>query len=570
MNSMENDHIQGYCTTERGIEKIGTRKNVPLTNFTVTINQIIIARNERRNIQILHLTMYYNISGKMQSISAEIDCTKLDSFEPSDYCISLCIYPGKNTRNEFFTYLRLLTSKIVPIKKILIDQLGDGCIDGKHFYCIGDDIISNSITANECFFTPEVSQFHVDFDRDISKSDAFKVYERCLGIDLGITDIIGLYSVNSFMRKPYKVAKLPTINTLMSVGKTQFRKTTTNELFCCLYNTDTSSKSHTIRLDSSAISIEAFTEQFRTSTVIVDDLFRDTKNQTELKYKAQQIVRQAADKTIRQTTRAAHDITQTQIVLTSEILFDNISDLGRVVLVLIKKPINSEKLGKCVENRSKLLAFYIHYISWIYSNFDTLTQSLNEDLAKLEYLRLQESVPYERLREHCFMLYTTLKYILRYATETRCINDEYAEDLKSRIVQNIRNCYDTQLKIMQYISKKSDEDILMPSKALLACLKAGKIIPADENSDCFIRYCNGVEFLWIRSDMLSFELNKLFGHENSIKYYSNYFARRGILVREANGERNTKRHNGKRYMVIRLDLLAADVDSIESVVDTFL
>ncbi len=466
--------------------------------------------------------------------------------------------------------MTLYCDKLNQTEKIHINRLGDGCIEGKHYYCIGNDIISDVFTKNDCCFEPAVSQFHIDYDKSISRKDAFKTYERCLGIELGTTDIIGLYAVKGFMRELFNLAKLPMVSVLMLTRHTQQQKTTLAELLCNPYNTDKTSKASTIRLDSSVVSIEEFIEERRTSTVIVDDLFRDSMKQTDLKYKAQQIVRQAADKTVRQTSRTANDITQTQIIITSEIIFDNISDLGRVLLVMPTGTINSERLSKCTHERRQLLAFYVHYISWLYKNFDKLVEDMRDDVAMLEFMRLQKRVQYERLREQCFMLSVTLKYVLRYAVENRCISEEYSKQLHERIIPDIKHCYDTQLSVMKYIAKLSDENKLMPSKALWVCLRTGKIMPGDEDSDCFIRHNNDVEFLWIRSELLTFELNSLFKHENSAKYYANYFSKRGILVREANGKRNSKRHNGLRYMVIRLDLLAADVNSIESIVDTFL
>jgi len=68
---------------------------------------------------------------------------------------------------------------------------------------------------------------------------------------------------------------------------------------------------------------------------------------------------------------------------------------------------------------------------------------------------------------------------------------------------------------------------------------------------------------------LQFVLNKNFNFQNSVKYYTNYFKKRNILVQEQSGAKSTKRINNIRYLVIRLDLLLLDVDSTESIIDSF-
>ena len=107
---------------------------------------------------------------------------------------------------------------------------------------------------------------------------------------------------------------------------------------------DSGKYSNTIRLDSSVNSIQDFLSLFKNLVAIVDDLFRDSCAKSDLKFKAQQILRQVADGTIRQNIQTNSDITNTSLIITAELLLDTVSDLGRTQLIYVKKPINSEKI----------------------------------------------------------------------------------------------------------------------------------------------------------------------------------------------------------------------------------
>ena len=131
--------------------------------------------------------------------------------------------------------------------------------------------------------------------------------------------------------------------------------------------------------------------------------------------------------------------------------------------------------------------------------------------------------------------------------------------------QIIDDNYQVQLDTLDSIAKSSGETKLNPSKALFCCLKH-KILDPTNDPECFLK---GDKLLYIRTEKLQFVLNKNFNFQNSVKYYTNYFKKRNILVQEQSGAKSTKRINNIRYLVIRLDLLLLDVDSTESIIDSF-
>ena len=172
---------------------------------------------------------------------------------------------------------------------------------------------------------------------------------------------------------------------------------------------------------------------------------------------------------------------------------------------------------------------------------------------------------YMRSFEHSYIAKTTAKYIFTYAREKNLISDNKFKFIQKNMDQIIDDNYQVQLDTLDSIAKSSGETKLNPSKALFCCLKR-KILDPTDDPDCFLK---GDKLLYIRTEKLQFVLNKNFNFQNSVKYYTNYFKKRNILVQEQSGAKSTKRINNIRYLVIRLDLLLLDVDSTESIIDSF-
>ena len=251
--------------------------------------------------------------------------------------------------------------------------------------------------------------------------------------------------------------------------------------------------------------------------------------------------------------------------MTAEILLDTISDLGRTQLVYVKKPIDSEKLSKSQAEKCKLYSFYVDFLSWIYASYDDILTSLKIDFEIFLTERSATKMLYMRSFEHSYIAKTTAKYIFTYAREKNLISDNKFKFIQKNMDQIIDNNYQVQLDTLDSIAKSSGETKLNPSKALFCCLKY-KILDLTNDPECFLK---GEKLLYIRTEKLQFVLNKKFNFQNSVKYYTDYFRKRNILVQERNGAKSTKRINNIRYLVIRLDLLLLDVDSTESMIDLF-
>ena len=560
--------IKDYAVTDEGIFFEETRKKLQLTNFRITISEFIQAENTRNSIQILLVTLSLSVNGSCIEFATEVLFTGLADFDPSQIDARLCIYPGRNVREHFVAYIRLLLSNIPIQNQLLFDALGGHVFEDKHLYCAGNLILGENLNSVSQYLIPELRKYNVDYDKLISRKDAFHAFLNLVSIEQSVSDVIALCIISGYMRELLNEAKMPDGGTLLLAGKSQSRKTTLLELANSFYNHKSSDKINTLRLDSSLSYLQEFISGFKHATVNIDDLFKASEKSDQYKFRT--ILRQRADRTIRHNRFTDADITQTQLAVTSEILLNNVSDLGRTVLILLKKPINSERLCECQHKQDELVAFYVHFIDWMYSNFDRLVQLLKEELALFEYDRNKNAIRYERINEHNFILFTAAKFVLLYAIEYEIINEYHKNIIYETLENNILSCSKTQTAIMEYVARKSGEEELNPAKALVSCLNAGAIRPGTSDDDCFIRQKNGVTFLWIKTAMLTFTLNRIFRYEYTDRYYTKYFARKNILVREASSKSNTKRYNNTRYLVIRLDLLEEEACSIEGFADSFL
>lgn len=560
---MVNNQAINFYSNESGTFYKGSGKDLQLTNFTIEVLNYIQASNENCSLQVIHMRLTANIGGEPETLELELPIDQLPNFNPVDIDARFYICPGKKTREYLIHYIQSLLADLPAEKMFLVDTLGDICIGGHHSYCTGN-LLLGDVSAKQCYIHPNIRNFRVNYNSEIGKHNAFIVFLQFLDIEGGVTDIVGLHVVSGFMQGIFSDANIIANGTLLLVSRTQQGKTTLIEYATGFY----SHISNTIRTDSSLTGIQDFLANFRTAPATLDDVLKSSDSAT--RHKVQTIMRQNADHTVRHTARTDSDITETRLSMTSEILPDNISDLGRTILVILQHRVNSEKLDYCLQRQDKLAAFYVQFIDWLYKNFERLRQSLLEDKAHFNYERTQTSVPYERLREHSFILKLALKYVLLYGTENNLISNNESDSIYKTIEDNIKKAEEIQIETMRYIAKKSGENALHPAKALYNCLKAKAICPGDKNSDCFIDTVNDVPFLWIRTEKLTYELNRIFSYHYSDKYYTKYFSEKGILAQEASGKGNTKRRNGRRYMVIRLDILELEVNSLESVIDSFL
>lgn len=554
-----------FKTTPDGIVKCGKRSQRLICNFCPKIVDVIFANNNHNLKQILCLQLTATFKGAKVVKNVDIDFETISKFDPSSIDLRFAISPGKNNKDDFVAYLQSLATNIVPTEKFYIDSFGEWEHNGQYIFCLGDMLIGKNINLDDYYIDPNISQFHMNYTPNTSPQENYEALCHFMEIEDGISDVLMLYVLTSLLRPLYHKAGFKCNYILNLVGKTQSRKTTLAQLASDFFYDDSGKNSNTIRLDSSVNLIQDFLSLFKNLVAIVDDLFRDSCAKSDLKFKAQQILRQVADGTIRQNIQTNSDITNTSLIITAELLLDTVSDLGRTQLIYVKKPINSEKLSKSQAEKCKLYSFYVDFLSWIYESYDDILTSLKIDFEIFLTERSATKMLYMRSFEHAYIAKTTAKYVFKYALEKNLISDNKFKFIQKNMDQIIDDNYQVQLDTLDSIAKSSGETKLNPSKALFCCLKR-KILDPTDDPDCFLK---GDKLLYIRTEKLQFVLNKNFNFQNSVKYYTNYFKKRNILVQEQSGAKSTKRINNIRYLVIRLDLLLLDVDSTESIIDSF-
>lgn len=561
-----NDYIVDYS----GVYKKTSREKHAITNFLCEIPYIISASNDYSSLQVIVLRCIYLDQSNIEYHEIELTYDELIEFDPSQYDIRMQIMPGKTNHQEFVRYVQLLAAAAENKSMLLADKLGGLSFKGKHGYCIGDAVIGCDFDNVDVYFLKKLRKYHVSYDRAISPKQALMAFLHYLDIEPGITEIVGLHAITGFLGELYDLGCIPDAGVLYIVGATQSRKTSMLALGTNLYATADNPRSNIIRTDSSLSVIQDFLAGFSCGIAVLDDIYRDPVNHREIRQKTQSILRQKADRTVRKNTRSQADITHTGICMTAEILPDSISDLGRTQLVMLSKAIDSVKLTKCQQNQNKLIAFYIHLITWAYDNFDRIIGVIKRSVAAFLYGRTQTPTRFERLLEHSFVSELSLKLVLLYTKERNLLDDEEIAVVEESVSHSIELCTALQEKAMEEVAKNSGEKKFDPSKALCIALDSGAIQPGFEGDDCFYRQKDGVTFLFIRKEKIVYELNHMFKFHCGQKEIIDYFDERGILVKEAKGKARTKRTEGKRYLVLRMDILINDVDSFESFISQFM
>lgn len=555
-----------FKLTPDGIIKCGKRSQRLICNFYPKIVDIIFAKNNHNQKQILCLELTATLKDNQVVKKIDVDFETISKFDPSSIDLRFAISPGKNNKDDFVAYLQYVATKIVPKEKFYIDSFGEWEHNGQYIFCLGDMLIGQDINYDDYYIDPNISQFHINYEPNTSPKENYEVLCHFMEIKDGISDIVALYVLTGLLRSLYHKSGFKCNYIMNLVGKTQNRKTTLAQLASDFFCDGYKLHSNTIRLDSSVNSIQDFLSRFKNLVAIVDDLFRDSTAKSDLNFKAQQILRQVADGTIRQNIHTNSDITNTSLIMTAELLLDTVSDLGRTQLVYVKEPIDSKKLAKSQAENHKLYGFYVDFLNWVYGNYNNILTSLKIDFEVFSNERSETKISYMRSFEHAYIAKTTAKYVFTYANENNLITSDDFEKILPKINKIIDENYRVQLDTLDYIAKTSGETKLNPSKALYSCIKH-KIIDPTNDPDCFFKN-NGL-LLCIRTEKLQFVLNQNFEFQNSVKYYTNYFNKRNILVREQNSSKNTKRLGKKRYLVLRMDLLLQDMDSTESMIESF-
>ena len=448
----------------------------------------------------------------------------------------------------------------------LVDKLGDNIINGKHYYCMGDHILP---PCNDNILIDEKlkRKFKLQVDETLTPQEAYHGMMRFYNVELGKTDIMMVYSIIGCMRTVLKYSGAAPNFSLFLTGETQTKKTTGLTFSNSIYNRLETMRFNTIRVDSSLPYAETMIEEYRDTCVNYDDLFKNSKDSSGIDCHVQGVIREIADNSPRFTVKGGRKV-NAQPAITGEYCINNLSDLGRVWMIHFNKSLNEKRLQECQDRPLDIPTFMRDFISWIYRNFNKVTQSINDDRQIFMKKIVNNKGRYRRLNIAEFIFQVVFNKVLEYGIEIKAVSNKECCELMKGFAKRLCECKERQQMVMERLEKEEALNNISYAKAFVDCID-NNIIKFDDNissdKQCFVHTVKNIKCIYIRSEYLADVLNYQYDQKNTVKFYTNYFAKKNLLYR--NKDSNVVKYEGKCYMAIRIDRLKIEVYSDDYKID---
>ena len=564
--------VYGYYVYNSQLIKTSERGDLVIADFFTGVNEVITFDNNYPDL--LDISFYYGLSDE-PCYRGTFTIEELSNlkFENLNYLLTLQPFP---TARKYLLYYIRMQAKLAPVKRMhYIDRLGHSNLNGQHIFCAGNTILPIGVNQENFFIAPEIkSAYRFDYDNNLTEHEAIASIFDFINIEPMKTSIIMTYSMLSIMRGAFKEAGLSTNVALMVVGDTQSRKTSAVCLSNSLFNRSEGLKTNTVRIDSSSAYFENMLSEFSDLAVNYDDIYRDPINKRRNEERARAIIREVADDSPRNTAHAKIEI-NAQVSLTAEYIIKSTTDIGRVILLILHNPLDSERLYKCQQHPLYIASFYRFFISWIYSNFDNIVNSIQEDLISLRARQATSISRYSRLDEYQVMLESTFSLFLEYCIEVKYFDHQAARDQLKAFREYAEHLKSVQEMVLDKISNETGLKKINYAKAISDLLKYERIKP-DSNprasSVCFIGTARNIHTpgqsrcLFIKSEYLMSIINYYFKQEHTVQHYIKYFSRKCLLSHDSSC--NFVKRFGTRFLAINLDLLEVEAKSEEYKLDS--
>lgn len=525
-----------------------------IANFNAQLEEIIIYKTNNGAIKKYKVNFY----NPDFVASEEIEYTKLKEYDYGLLDDSLLLMPTvPRAAAEMEYYIKSQAAGVDTKTKYLFDKLGWHNINGQHCYCAGNIVIGFD-TNEEFIVDKDLSErFHLEIDNSLSEKDAAIYAMKMMAVDTPATPIIFSSGVLGISRQMILDADINIPCALYVQGRTQYRKTECSKQETQLYNRSqihSSSGVSITRVSSSEYKTEEKMDVLKDATFICDDLYRETDSTKRKIYerRVKNSLRNFADNSSRETSRSAFK-NNCQLIVTAEYLIDSKTDVGRMFVIEIPKPIDSERLKEVQQNPQALSTFYYYFIKWISKNYNSIVSELKEKFMDFRETVITHASSYERLYEQAFLLRFAFNLFLVYvngvlkSVDVDKYNDEFADFVNLYVKR--------QEEILNNLSAK-ELNITNYSYELLKLIKDGIIevkSKSDKHPDC---YKKG-KSLFVRSIALSEALYKKYGKKVSKTAILKYFREEYISI-EYSDNTAKKRNAGLRYMELDLDKLQAD------------
>lgn len=497
--------------------------------------------------------------------TAEVDVQDLEKFNYSIVSDKLLLSPTASTAGkELAYYIRSQGNKLTPDIVYLFNRLGWHKIGGSHVYCAGDTIIG-SCPENYVVAEALRSKYKYEYYDSVSELDCLEGIFQLLKVDKYICPIVFTTGMIGVLRQLFKEANIKVPCCLYLFGPSQTRKTTISIFCTALYGrSDFHSLSgiSTLRVSSTEFKTEECADSLKDATFVFDDLYKeqDRRLRKEYEKRIRNIIRNFADNSPRTTARSSFE-SNSQVIITAEYLLKSKTDVGRLFILEVTEPINSEKLSLCQDKPLMVSTFYRYFIQWVSKNYDAIVQDIKEQFVAFRRYSNSHAFGYERLYEQSFLLNYAYNLLLRYAMEVGVtIRDKQAvEDEFSSIVNEALRKQKTIIQSLE----ANEINAVNFSSVLIDSLQNKEIVVGKKGEDCFVKNNR----LYITNHVLGKHLREKLGKSISAKSVSAYFRER--YISEVYSDNRSKRYNNKRYLVLNINELVKDAKDCSGDIENF-
>ena len=530
---------------------VRSEDNISIADFYPEVTSVI-KYVEGSNVTIKADVKFYGNDDLI--CQAELELKGLEKFDYTELDSELTLAPDIHTAAKDMASFIKMQAEEVPTKEIRqLRKLGWHNINGEHCYCAGNRVIGWGSSSFYLIDEALAQKYHFDIDENISELEGIFYAIDIIQVEPRLCSVLFSTGLLGVMRQPILDAGLKVPCVTYVCGPTQTRKTSTTIECIRIYNKGSlqeDAEISSMRVSSTETRTEQITDELKDCTFNYDDLYKEGNTTLRKKYESnvRNLIRNFADNSSRNTARSSFR-NNCQVVITGEYLLDSKTDVGRLFVVLVDEPINSERLRACQERPLALPTFYFYFISWLAENYDEIVGRLRNDFSEFRSSELGRRSDYQRLYEQAFLLNFVFSLFLEYAISKGCPLNRDAFEFDFQC--NINEILENQLEILKHLEQQEDIDINY-SREVVSMLRDGTITLGKKGSTCFKK--DGL--IYIKNELLGEKLGKKYGRYFSAKDIAAYFRKKYISVVYHDGR--PKKYNNKCYLVLKPAELYAD------------
>ncbi|MDY3030833.1 MAG: hypothetical protein SOS24_03605, partial [Clostridia bacterium] len=352
---------------------------------------------------------------------------------------------------------------------------------------------------------------------------------------------------------------------------TQSRKTTLTELCTRMYNRSDMMSGlgvNAARPDSSLPKISELIDNCKDCVFLLDDLFRtdDKRQKKDMERTVVGILRIYADNSARRNMQSEHKA-NSQLIITSEYLLNDISNVGRCFYLFIKDKVNLQRLSEAQKTPLALSTAYFYFIKYICCHYDDTAAFIKSEFNRSREQADRHIGKYERIYEMAALLTAAFKILCKYAVEKDVFASSYAEKMISSFKEQISKQVDFHCKHVELLQAQNKQINL--SRTLVYLINAKKInLGSKKGDNCF----KDKNYIYIKLSYFAKAIYDEYKIRLSAKFISGYFSQKYIseVYRSAKNRTNVKKIDNVNYLVLNIKELKDDAksarDSIEKIV----